>query len=299
MIYSRHIGDAKVHNVIEYIGPTHAPDFVFPDLDLRQVEPQLSWLAPHHYIPSMQRFVIAIQLWVVHAGGNVIVIDPGVGNRKARASERMHLLNTLTPLWLAAAGADAKSVTHVLATHFHSDHLGWSTHLVDGRWEPMFPNARHLLPKIDFAAAQAAYERGDKNVLNGAFEDSVLPVYKAGLVDLIDGGSEVAGCLQAESMPGHTPGSLHYRLRSRGAEGVFAGDVMHNALQIVMPHLNTWVDGDAKQARASRALFLKRAAERNALIMPGHFGWPHCGYVRANTEDGYRFEPLEPEKRGE
>ena len=299
MIYSRHIGDAKVSNVIEYIGPTHAPDFVFPELDVRQVEPHLSWLAPHHYLPRMQRFVIAMQLWVLHAGGNVIVFDPGVGNRRQRSSERMHMLNTLTPLWLAVAGADAKSVTHVVVTHFHSDHLGWCTNLVDGRWEPMFPNARYLFPKVDFEAARAAHERGEPKVLGGAFEDSVLPVYKAGLVDLVDGEGEIAGCLQVESMPGHTPGALHYRLRSRGEEGVFPGDVMHNALQIAMPHINTWVDGHAEQARATRALFLKRAAERNALIMPGHFGWPHCGYVRGASEKGYRFEPAEPETRGE
>jgi hypothetical protein len=46
-------------------------------------------------------------------------------------------------------------------------------------------------------------------------------------------------------------------------------------------------------------LFLKRAAERNAMIFPVHFGWPHCGYIRGDSEKGYRFEPIEPEARGE
>jgi len=223
----------------------------------------------------------------------------GVGNHKKRASERMNMLNTLTPLWLAAAGADPQSVTHVVVTHFHPDHVGWGTRMDNGKWVPTFPNARHLMPRVDFDLALAAYKNGDKGVISGSFEDSVLPLYEAGLIDFIDDGDMVAGCLEAEIMPGHTPGSIHFRLRSEGKEAIFAGDVMHSPLQIAMPHINTWIDAHAEQARTSRALFLKRAAERNALIMPVHFGWPHCGYIRGDAASGYRFEPAEPETRGE
>jgi hypothetical protein len=35
------------------------------------------------------------------------------------------------------------------------------------------------------------------------------------------------------------------------------------------------------------------------MIFPVHFGWPHCGYVRGDINKGYRFEPVEPEARGE
>lgn len=299
MIYSRHVGKAKIYNVLEYSGPTHAADFVFPALDVKEITPHLSWLAPHHYNVKLERFIVAMQLWVMHIDNKVIVIDLGVGNHKKRASERMNMLNTLTPLWLAAAGADPQSVTHVVVTHFHPDHVGWGTRMDNGKWVPTFPNARHLMPRVDFDLALAAYKNGDKGVISGSFEDSVLPLYEAGLIDFIDDGDLVAGCLEAEIMPGHTPGSIHFRLRSEGKEAIFAGDVMHSPLQIAMPHINTWIDAHAEQARASRALFLKRAAERNALIMPVHFGWPHCGYIRGDPVSGYRFEPAAPETRGE
>ena len=49
----------------------------------------------------MDRLIVTIQLWVLHAGGNVIVIDTGVGNRKQRAAAaRMDQLNTLVMPWL-------------------------------------------------------------------------------------------------------------------------------------------------------------------------------------------------------
>lgn len=290
-MHTRRIGDAQVSNIIEYMGPTHAPEHIFPGLTGPQLEQELHWLAPHHYIPSMRRFIVAMQLWVVHLDGCVIVIDTGVGNDRERPKlPRMHRLNTLVPLWLEAAGATAESVTHVLTTHFHGDHLGWNTQRVDGAWQPMFPRARYLMPRIDFELARQQYEGGNHAALSGAYAESVLPVYEAGLVDFIDDEPQLECGLRVERMPGHTPGSLHYRLVSGGEEGVFCGDIMHSALQVRLPQVNTWIDHSPAQARASRELFLARAAESGALVMPTHFGFPHCGHIRREG-DGFRFDP--------
>jgi glyoxylase-like metal-dependent hydrolase (beta-lactamase superfamily II) len=249
-----------------------------------------SWLAPNHYVPEMDRLIVTIQLWVVKAGGNVIVIDTGVGNRKPRATAaRMDQLNTLSMPRLEAAGAGPSQVTHVVHTHMHTDHVGWNTVEQDGKWVPAFPKAKYLFPKGEFDYWKAAYEK-DKTVNQGSFEDSVLPVFDAGLAGFIDETKEVAGCLVSEPVPGHAPGMLSFRLRSNGEEGLFCADVMHNPIQIVRPDWNDryvlWPD----KALESRAAALKRAAERNALIMPMHFGAPYCGYIRRQGE-GYSFEP--------
>jgi len=57
---------------------------------------------------------------------------------------------------------------------------------------------------------------------------------------------------------------ISFRLRSRGEEGLFTADVMHNAIQIVRPHWNDrycrWPD----KALESGAAVLARAAERGA-----------------------------------
>jgi hypothetical protein len=46
------------------------------------------------------------------------------------------------------------------------------------------------------------------------------------------------------------------------------------------------------QARASRHAFLERIADSGILIMPMHFGAPHCGYIRRGGPDGtYVFVP--------
>ncbi len=293
MIFSRQIGAARVTNVIEYSGPTHAPEFLFPEISKAErdagIAANASWLAPHHYVPHMDRFIVTIQIWVVHAGGNVILIDSGVGNFKNRAAPRMNQLNTLLIPWLEAAGAAPHQVTHVVHTHLHTDHVGGNTVEQDGRWVPAFPNARYLMPKAEFDYWKAEYDAGDKMVQAGSFADSVLPVLDAGLVDFIEPGQEVAGCLLGEDVSGHAPGMLSFRLRSQGEEGMFSTDTMHSPIQVANPHWNDRYVLDAGRALQSRANVLARAAERNALIMPMHFGAPYCGYVRKQG-DGYRFE---------
>ena len=294
MIHHHTIGDAHVTGVIEYSGPTHPPDFLYPAVDKAERDAVLkanaSWLAPNHYVPHMDRLIVTIQLWVVQAGGNVIVIDTGVGNRKPRSAERMDRLNTLVMPWLELIGAGPQQVTHVVMTHLHTDHVGWNTVEKDGQWVPTFPQARYLFPKDEFDYWKSLYDKGDKDVNQGSFADSVLPIFDAGLGAFMDGTAEVAGCLVPEPVAGHAPGMLSFRLRSRGEEGLFCADILHNAIQIVRPDWNDryclWPD----KALESRAAGLKRACERGALLMPMHLGAPYCGYVRRQG-DGYAFEP--------
>jgi glyoxylase-like metal-dependent hydrolase (beta-lactamase superfamily II) len=293
VIHHHSIGDAQITGVIEYSGPTHDPAFLYPDISKAEREAALkasaSWLAPNHYVLHMDRLIVTIQLWVVKAGGNVILIDTGVGNRKERAAAaRMHQLNTLVIPWLEAVGAAAQQVTHVVLTHLHTDHVGGNTVLDGGKWVPAFPKARYLFPKADFDYWKAEYEK-DPGVNQGSFADSVLPVLDAGLVDFIDETKEVAGCLTPEPVPGHAPGMLSFRLRSRGEEGLFTADVLHNAIQIVHPHWNDRYCAFPDKALESRAAAFARAAERGALIMPMHLGAPYCGYLRRQGE-GYVFE---------
>jgi glyoxylase-like metal-dependent hydrolase (beta-lactamase superfamily II) len=289
-MHSRMIGDVRVTNIVEYFGPTHDPAIVFPSLAPDVLAAHAATLGPTQYMPSVNRFVVAIQIWIVHAGDEVIVIDTGVGNHKSRAAARMNMLNTLVLEWMAAAGASADAVTHVINTHLHSDHVGWNTRLVDGRWAPTFPNARYYMPRIDFEFFGNQYNGGNRQASAGSFEDSVLPIFEAGLLELLDTGT-VAGLLDIEPVPGHTPGQISLRLSSGGEEGIFSADVFHSPIQILLPETNTAFCMIPDLAIETRRAFLDRAAARNALVMPCHFGVPHCGFVRKTPAGDFLFEP--------
>lgn len=293
MIQTRMIGKARVTRVLEYAAPTHDPAFLFPDLSQEELDNFAPLLSPHHYVPSMNRLIVTIQIWVVQIDDKVILIDTGVGNDKPRTAPRMRNLNIRVAEWLQAAGAGFDQVTHVVQTHLHADHTGWNTILKDGKWVPAFPNARYLMPKTDYDYWSDAIAKSPDIAMDNSWEDSVLPVIEAGLVDFIDDDAgEILGCLTVEPVPGHTPGMLSYRLRSEGEEGLFCADVLHSPVQVLKPDLNTAYCVLPEVARETRARVLEEAAERGTLIMPMHFGTPHCGYIRREA-DGYRLEGAE------
>lgn len=292
MMNSTMVGDVRVTRIQEYSGPTHLPSFLFPDLASEALEQNRSMMTPHHWIPHMGKLIVTIQLWVVHAGSNIIVVDTGVGNLKPRSTiPRMHMLNNLVMEWLEAAGAPADKVTHVALTHLHADHVGWNTRWIDNRWTPTFPNARYYIPEDDFKFCESGRNKVEgMDVFGDSFFDSVMPVVNEGMSVMLRPGMEIADCLSVEAAHGHSPGQLSFRIRSKGEEAVFCGDIVHSPIQIVQPQINSgyciWPD----VARKTRHEFLAKAADRNALVLPVHFGDPYCGYVRRNG-DGFQFEP--------
>ena len=223
MIQTRQIGRARVTRVLEYSAPTHDPAFLFPDLAQADLDAMAAKLAPHHYVPAMNRLVITIQMWVVQIDGKVIVIDTGVGNGKPRTAPRMKNLNIRVGEWLEAAGAGFDKVTHVVQTHLHADHTGWNTVLEDGKWVPAFPNARYLMPRKDYDYWSDAITKAPDIAMDNSWEDSVLPVIEARQVDFID---EDAGKILnrdplVKTAPGIGPGTYVLTITCDGGGKAF------------------------------------------------------------------------------
>ena len=78
---------------------------------------------------------------------------------------------------LAKEGLRPEDIDYVLCTHLHVDHVGWNTRLVDGRWVPTFTNARYVVSRKEFEAAQQELSNPKiMPVAKATFEDSVLPI---------------------------------------------------------------------------------------------------------------------------
>ena len=88
----------------------------------------------------------ALNVVVVRSGGRTILIDAGMGMEfpLPRAGQLVHRLE--------AAGIDLASVTDVVLTHMHMDHVGGL--LVDGVKEQLRPDLR-----IHVAAAEPPCRR--------------------------------------------------------------------------------------------------------------------------------------------
>jgi glyoxylase-like metal-dependent hydrolase (beta-lactamase superfamily II) len=284
------IGDATLVRVEEMVDTSFTGAGFFPAFDPEVLRPHLGWLTPRYYLAERDALVFSMHSWVVRTGRHTVLIDTCIGNDKDRMP-RAHWHELKNPFLerLRAAGTAPEDVDYVMCTHLHPDHVGWNTVLRGGRWVPTFPRARYLFARIEYEHWRA---NPDPNpVRRNAIQDSVLPVVEAGRAEMIEDGHQVDGAFTVELAPGHTPGNVHIRLMSRGAEGVFSGDVIHHPIQVYRPDWSTVACLDPAASAASRRRLLETCSERGALLLPAHFPAPHAAHVRA-AGDGFELSWL-------
>ena len=259
-----------------------------------EIGKQNPWFDQRYYDEEAQTFVISVHSWLVKTPNQTILIDTSGGNGKERpASPRFANLNTPFLERLQAAGATPEDVDLVLLTHLHVDHVGWNTRLVDGRWVPTFPNATYVMPWVEVEWRDPKRGAADKPpATHFTFNDSIQPILDSGKAKLVEGNETVADGVDLMPIPGHAPGQMAVRLRSRGEEALFIADAMHQPIQVHYPEWNSKFCEDQELARKTRATLLAYCADHNSLICPGHFGAPYCGYVR-RSGSGYVFVPSE------
>jgi len=280
------VGEVTIDRLVELEGPGYEPTFFFPDATMAGFEGEMGWLLPHFWDSAANTFLRSIQSYVVRTGYHTILVDSCVGQGKERPS---------TPAWdrldstwldqLIAAGVRPEEIDYVLCTHLHADHIGWNTRLENGSWVPTFPNAKYVFHKDEFRYWE---EHGKDWVgsgsLDGGFEDSVLPVMRAGQVTLVDNDFAIDDQVTLEPTPGHSPGHVCIDVRSSAGHVVLSGDVVHHPIQIAYPEWNSRFCVDPDQSRASRKIFVDRHADRDTLILPAHFASPAAGRIVANGE---------------
>jgi glyoxylase-like metal-dependent hydrolase (beta-lactamase superfamily II) len=239
----------------------------------------------------MNRLVVAVHIWVIRVADRVILVDTGVGNGKPRGSERLNMLNSLTLLWLEAAGAGRDQVTDVVMSHLHPDHVGWNTVPEAGEWAPTFPQARYWAPGEDIRHFEAEYLASETKSHN-AFGDSVLPVRDAGLLRTYRPGDVVASHLRAHDARGHTPGMCSLWLKHGAFEAVFSADIFTSPAQIYAPDWNTGFCMLLDEAHQTRQDMLQTVTSET-LVFPCHFPDQGCGFILRDGADNFQWQPWE------
>jgi len=117
----------------------------------------------------------------------------------------------------------------------------------------------------------------------------VMPIVKAGLAELVPSDYVIDDRLQLEPSPGHTPGHVNVRLRTKAGEAVFTGDMMHRPIQVAETDWNSRFCSDGPLARKTRRAFVEKHADKDAIILAAHFPVP--GRIVAPGGRA-RFKPL-------
>jgi len=277
---------------------------LFSATDERLLEKHPGWLVPGTV--NGNHALLSVHIWLVRHEGLTILIDTGAGNDKSRPQQKVldHLSNPFLDR-LASAGVMPEMVDFVLHTHIHSDHVGWNTRLVDGRWEPTFPRATTICSRLEWnygealadgdergiTASRAAAGFGDpvRNPVSGTFDDSMRPLKSTGRVRLVEvNGDEVLPGIRLLPTPGHSIDHAAIELISDGRRAIFGGDVMHHPLELYDTDLVSTFCEFPEIARRSRRALLERSANDKVLYLSAHFPLSSAGRITKDG-DGYRW----------
>jgi glyoxylase-like metal-dependent hydrolase (beta-lactamase superfamily II) len=220
----------------------------------------------------------------VRTGGKVILFDTGFGGNGAptvgKLAENMK-----------AAGLDPATVSTVVISHFHGDHIS-------GLWvketnAQVFPNAEILMPEIEYKywTDPALVEKLPEAARAGVRRiQSTFPTWK-NIKHYVDG-AELAPGVRAIATPGHTVGHMSFLVASGGQQLFIQSDVTGiHQLFVRNPGWFSMFDADGPKAEATRRAFFDRVIAEKGMIAGYHFGFPNVGTL-SKDGNGYAFAPV-------
>ena len=220
---------------------------------------------------SGEQYQSPTNITLIRKGSELILIDAGSGDR---------FMPTAGKLFdnLKVAGIDKASVTRVVFTHGHPDHL-WGA--LDDLDDLVLPNAAYYV-----GATEWGFWRGD-NATRG------LPAERAGFVTgarrrfdaikdrvkMVKPGDDIVTGLRVVDTAGHTQG--HVSLEIAGGEGlIVGGDVLtHPLISFAHPEWRTTADHVSDQAVTTRKTLLDRLAADKSKLIGFHLPYPGVGRI--------------------
>jgi glyoxylase-like metal-dependent hydrolase (beta-lactamase superfamily II) len=251
--------------------------FIAQDAPARELQEAL---AGSDAMPPMVHLKTNIPL--VRHGSDLILVDVGAGN-KFQPTEG------LLPVALRANGIDPASITKVVLTHAHPDHL-WG--MLDSGHGLNFPNAAYYVGAREWefwmAADVAIRLPQDFRSVVAETQQSLASVRERMI--LVQPGADIVSGMRVMSTPGHTPG--HFSLELDGGEGLIitADAVSHEVISFKYPTWHNGFDFDSDTAIRTRKALLDRASTDKSKLLVYHLPYPGVGYAEA-TAGAFRFTP--------
>jgi glyoxylase-like metal-dependent hydrolase (beta-lactamase superfamily II) len=222
---------------------------------------------------------------LVRTATETILIDVGSGPHYMPGAGKL-------PENMEAAGIDRNSISKIVLTHAHPDHL-WGL-LDDFDDTPMFPNASYLISsaELNFWLAPDAISRlpeDRQNFAAGARRN--LETIKDKL-QTIEPGQEIASGMRVLDTSGHTAGHICVELSSGRESMVVLGDALtHAIISFAHPEWMPAADHhDPQQAAAVRKTLLDQLATYRQRAIGFHLPFPGIGLVERRGSS-YRFLP--------
>lgn len=223
---------------------------------------------------------------LIRTGDRLVLVDTGVGTSDFAADLFGDYIGGLLPT-LELIGVSPESVTDVIFSHSHADHLGGTSS--DGQLA--FPNAQHYLPQLEW---EDLHRENIPEVAVPFYEfarNQLQPlVTNEGQLAFYGDEDELVPGIRAIATLGHSPGHHALIIESGDDQLLLPFDVLgHPVLHLRHPE---WFMGpdNPDLAVETRQRLLARAADEKIPILAHHFPFPGLGRV-TRFGDAFRYIP--------
>lgn len=186
-------------------------------------------------IPADENNLIPMvtNLFVLRAHDKIFLFDAGLGDTLSDREKRIYGSDGVSYMneGLAALDLTPEDIDYVLLTHLHTDHSAGTVKLVDGKYQPRFPNARHVVSNKEWDDAMNPNERTGAVYIPERLE--VLAT--AQLVDLVALDSELFPGIKLVHTGGHTPGHYGIEMESGGQKVFYYADLFCSSAHMKVP----------------------------------------------------------------
>ncbi|MEO1532904.1 MAG: MBL fold metallo-hydrolase [Pseudomonadota bacterium] len=258
-------------------------------------DPTASFLGPspddmramltRNFLPT-DNAVLEQNILVVDAGDQRILFDTGMGTSDMFGPTPGKLMSSL-----AAAGIAPETITAILCTHGHCDHV-WG--IMSDAGERIFPNAQIWISEADF-------DFWTDEAKLSATDPAWMPAFVEGArrnlmpnqdrMKFFKDGEEFLPGVQALFAPGHTVGHTAFIVTSGNDTLAVIGDLTHHHVILLETPLTQFAfDTDPAQSAQTRVRVLDMIAAQRLPMIAYHFPWPGIGHVE-KVGDGFRYHP--------
>ncbi len=189
---------------------------------------------------EQNRIELGLNCLLIQARGKNILIDTGIGDKFDEKFRNIYSVDKSRNLIgsLKEIDLNPEDIDIVINTHLHFDHCGGNTRPAllqkcKDKLVPSFPNARYFIQKGEWEDAMNPNERTCASYL----KENLIPVKEAGLLELINGDTEILPGIKTIITNGHTKNHQSVLIESCEKKAIYLGDLIPTTSHIKIPYV--------------------------------------------------------------
>jgi glyoxylase-like metal-dependent hydrolase (beta-lactamase superfamily II) len=212
---------------------------------------------------------IHVNPFLIKTERDLIVLDSGLGYKDAQGELLLHQ-------HIREVGFAPGEVSLVLQSHLHYDHTGGLVVERNGKLEPSFPQATHIIQRGEWDYA-----------LSGKSSSYRLPIFETlqreARIEFVEGNGEVRPGIHYELSGGHTQYHQVFLLEEDGTKCFFGGDELPEPEQLLRKFAAKY-DFDGRKAMLLRDEYGQKAAAEDWVCLFYHAKTTAIGRVNYEHE---------------